>query len=307
MTRLRRILPARVVGAWLLGLALLAGCAAREPVCGPSEAETKVRYGQGVLWRIERPDVAPSYLFGTMHSKDPEITRLEEPVAAQFDGAHSLAVEVVQTSRAVRAYRSAMEIPNGNLELLIGSERLRLVEAVGARYGLSERRLRTLKPWALSVLFSVPPAEALAARPTLDKVLEEKAKGRDIPVYGLESVEEQIDLFDGLDLERQIALLDAALAENWRIECWWDEVMKPAYLTGDLSTLYLLGRPPVIDGDDFLWRTLIVERNRRMVERMQDRLFDGDAFIAIGAAHLPGDLGVLNLLAQQSYQVDRIY
>ena len=304
---MQRIVPARLVGAWLLGLALLAGCAPRGSVCGPSEAETEVRYGQGVLWRIERPDAAPSYVFGTMHSKDPEITRLAEPVAARFDGAHSLAVEMVQTPRAVRAYRRAMEIPNGDLELLIGPERMKMVVEVGARYGLSERRLRRLKPWALSVLFSVPPAEARAARPTLDKVLEVQAEGRAMPVYGLESVEEQIDVYDGLDLEHQIALLDAALAENWRIECWWEEAMKPAYLTGDLSTLYALGTPPVIDGDDFLWRTLIVDRNRRMVERIQDRFLEGDAFIAVGAAHLPGDLGVLNLLVEQGYRVDRIY
>lgn len=299
--------PAKAVGAWLLGVALVAGCASREPVCGPSEAAAEVLYGEGVLWRIERPDAAPSHLFGTMHSKDPEITRLAEPVAAQFDGAHSLAVEVVQTPRAVRAYRGAMKIPNGDLELLIGPERMHLVEEVGARYGLPERRLRRFKPWALSVLFSTPPAEARADRPTLDQALEEKAGEREMPVYGLENVQEQVDVYDSLALDRQIALLDAALAENWRIECWWQEVMKPAYLTGDLGTLYALSTPPVIDGDDFLWRTLIVERNARMVERMQGLLAEGDAFIAVGAAHLPGDSGILNLLAEQGYQLARMY
>jgi uncharacterized protein YbaP (TraB family) len=290
-----------------LSVTLLAACAPREPVCGPSEAGTEIRYGQGVLWRVERRDAAPSYLFGTMHSKDPEITRLAKPVAAQFDGAHSLAVEVVQTPSAVRAYRDAMEIANGDLELLIGPERMTLVEEVGARYGLPEWRLRRLKPWALSVLFSVPPAEMQTRRPTLDQVLEEKAEEREMPVYGLESVEEQIDAYDGLDLDRQIALLDAALAENWRIDCWWEEVMKPAYLTGDMSTLYALIAPQVIDGDDFLWRTLIVERNVRMVERMENRLVEGNAFIAVGAAHLPGDLGILNRLTEQGYQVAPIY
>lgn len=314
MIRLRSIAPARVVGAWLLSVTFLAGCASalREPACelsgiGRGEAGAEIPFGQGVLWRVEPPDAPPSHVFGTMHSRDPEVIRLPEPVAAQFNDARSLAVEVVQTPRAVRVYRRAIEIQDGDLELLIGSEQLKSVEQVGVRYGLPERRLRELKPWVLSVLFSMPPAEVRAPGPTLDRVLEERAAERDIPIYGLESIEEQIDVYDGLDLDRQIALLDAALAENRRIDCWWEQVIKPAYLMRDIGTLYALATPQAIDGDDFLWRALIVERNVRMAERMQDLLDEGNAFIAVGAAHLPGDLGILNLLAQQGYQVARIY
>jgi len=40
---------------------------------------------------------------------------------------------------------------------------------------------------------------------------------------------------------------------------------------------------------------------------MQPRLEEGNAFIAIGAGHLPGDEGVLNLLYQQGYKVTRVY
>lgn len=302
-----------MVGAWLC-ITLLAGCASalREPACdlpgiGRGEAGAEIPYGQGVLWRIERPDAPPSHVFGTMHSRDPEVIRLAEPVAAQLDDARSLAVEVMQTPRAVQVYRRAIEIQDGGLELLIGSERMKSVERAGVRYGVPEPRLRELKPWVLSVLFSLPPAEVRAPRPTLDQVLEERAAEHEIPIYGLEGIEEQIDVYDGLDLDRQIALLDAALAENWRIDCWWEQVIKPAYLMRDVGTLYALSTPQAIDGDDFLWRTLIVERNVRMVERMRDRLLEGNAFIAVGAAHLPGDVGILNLLAQHGYEVARVY
>ena len=265
-----------------------------------------VPYDQGVLWRVEREATPPSHIFGTMHAKDPEVTRLAEPVAAQFAGARSLAVEVVQAPAAVQAYRRAIEIADGDLEMLIGRERMQLVIEVGARYGIPEVQLRRLKPWVLSVLFGMPPHVVRDRRPVLDEVLENAAKSRALPVYGLESIEEQIDAFDRLDLGRQIGLLDAALAENWRIDCWWEQVIKRSYLARDTGTLYALTTAQMAD-DDVLWRALIRERNLRMVERMQDRLLKGHAFVAVGAIHLPGDLGILDLLAKQGYHISPVY
>ncbi|HLT00594.1 MAG TPA: TraB/GumN family protein [Geminicoccaceae bacterium] len=310
MIAARSIRPMRDWGAWLLCVTLLAGCAAGPSPSGCSlpevEAAARIPFGQGVLWRIEPPDAPPSYLLGTLHSRDPEIVRLPEPVAARLDQAQSLSVEVLQTPRAMQVYRRMIELEDGDLEDLIGPARMAAVERAGARYGVSEPRLRELKPWVLSVLFSVPPADMTEGRPMLDRVLEERAAERGIPVYGLERIEEQIGAYDRLDLEQQIALLDAALAQNPQIECWWEQVIKPAYLGRDAGTLYAL-MPKTIDGDATLWRALIVERNARMVERMRPRLREGNAFIAVGAAHLPGEDGILSLLSRQGYDVVPIY
>jgi len=299
----------RVAGAWLLCATLLKGCAAGLPdaACAPPDVEATagIPFGQGLLWRIEPPDAPPSYLFGTLHSRDPEIVRLPAPVAARLDEAQSLSVEVLQTPQAAEVYARAIELEGRDLEDLIGPARMRAVVRAGARYGMPETRLRELKPWVLSVLFGLPPTE-MTARATLDGVLEERAAARGIPVYGLERIEEQSGAFDRLDLEQQIALLDAALAQNPQIECWWQQVIKPAYLGGDAGTLYAL-TPKTVDGDDTLWRALIVERNARMVERMQPRLREGGAFIAVGAAPLPGEAGILSLLARQGHDVAPIY
>ena len=306
------MLPASVAHAWL-GIAVLAGCASAppEPACDlrglvPGEAEVAIPYGEGVLWRVEREGTSPSHVFGTMHAKGPEITRLPGPVAARFAAAESVGVEVIPTPAAVQALESAIELPGGDLELLIGPERMRRVEEAGARYGAPERRLRRMKPWALALLFAIPPREVRDRRPPLDQVLVNSAAARDVPVFGLESMEEQIESFDGLDLDSQIAMLDQALAENSRIECWWQQVLEPLYLTRDTGTLYALLAPRRTD-DEEVWGALIRDRNVRMVERMQSRLLDGGTFVAVGAAHLPGDSGVLDLLAEQGYRISAIY
>ena len=52
---------------------------------------------------------------------------------------------------------------------------------------------------------------------------------------------------------------------------------------------------------------LLYQRNERMVEKMEARLAEGRAFIAMGALHLYGDRGVLALLAQRGYKVTPVY
>ena len=56
-----------------------------------------------------------------------------------------------------------------------------------------------------------------------------------------------------------------------------------------------------------LIKKILVDRNYTMTERMQPMLESGNAFIAIGAMHLPGEEGVLSLLAKNDYEISLVY
>jgi uncharacterized protein len=285
-------------------------------VCAAAQAATvEPLYGKGLLWRVEQTGLRPSYLFGTLHSSDPRVTRLPEPVAAVFGNATSLTIEVVRTPAVEAELLHARLLERGdNLAALVGPERFERVKEVGARYGLAEAQLRQFKPWALMTLFSVPPAELLGRRSStalpLDWMLQERAEQRGIPVYGLESAAEQIGLFDELGAEAQIALLDDAITQNPRVDWWWQS-FRDAYLARDVSAIFSLMTGQMAADDDELGRRFmrraVDERNLRMVERMASRLAEGDAFIAVGSLHLRGEQGLLNLLAQRGYRVTRVY
>ena len=83
------------------------------------------------------------------------------------------------------------------------------------------------------------------------------------------------------------------------------------YVRGDLAGLVALNDAHLDVGDPELERRLnkavIQDRNRRMARRLKPVLRKGRAFVALGALHLPGKEGVLNLLQQQGYRIERVY
>jgi hypothetical protein len=104
-----------------------------------------------------------------------------ETFAAAFETARSLTIEVAHTPEFDRAAERALKVQGGNVESLAGPERLRRIRAAGARYGVQLQALRQFEPWALYVLFSLPPAEIQGSRRTLDFALQDRA-GAQVPV-----------------------------------------------------------------------------------------------------------------------------
>jgi uncharacterized protein YbaP (TraB family) len=129
-------------------------------------------------------------------------------------------------------------------------------------------------------------------------------------VYALETLAEQVNVFDTLPTEDQVAHLRAAAiprAEKRRLQA----ILKEAYLRRDLDAIFRLAshdeRPGNRPTREKVEKRLLDDRNSRMVERMLPRFDEGGAFIAVGAAHLPGDVGVLRLLERRGYTVTRLY
>ncbi len=278
----------------------------------PTQAGERL-YGQGRLWEVARDGQTPNYLFGTMHTSEAAVTALPAPVARALDGAAGLVLEVILDQGAQMTMAQAMMLNDGRtLGQIIGPELLGKVGATAGRYGLPAAQLQVFRPWAVMAMFSLPPAELArqqAGQQPLDQALGTRAAGNGTPVTALESIEEQIAVFADLDEADQIALLETTLALNPQIDAIFAR-MKSAYLAGDLAALHAMSKEQQAGGDQALnelfERRLIEARNHRMAERMLGRLAQGGAFVAVGALHLSGDQGILHLLEQQGYAVERV-
>ncbi len=265
------------------------------------------RFDRGLLWRVEAPGTAPSYLFGTLHHDDERVLALSPKVRRAFAGARTYALEMLEDEPAVRRFRAAMVTRAPELPELLGADAFQRLDAILAERGVPREARPRLKPWA-ALLVLLRPADGPMI--ILDKLLALEAEKQGKRLVPLETVEEQIDAVDGLPADSQLALLRAVEADYDRIRGAF-RPMVSAYLEGDLAALWRINAQAM--GDDpglavhngrFLER-LLFERNRRFADRLAPLLRQGRVFAAFGAMHLYGERGVLALLAQHGFRVRR--
>ena len=266
------------------------------------------QFARGVLWEVSGAGSAANYLLGTIHSDDPRVTRIPAEIEQAFNAAKSFTAELDMDMTSMLSAQQAMLLPDGQtLEGVIGTARFRRAAELMTQYGLPEPVINKMKPWAIAVQLNLPkPQSGLF----LDLLLYQQALGKGIPVHGLETVTEQLSVFDAMPMPKQIVMLDEAL-EDYKLMPAMIEKLVQLYLQRDLAGLQAYNTQQMQKSDkalaDYVEQKLVVERNRRMVERMQPHLREGKAFIAVGALHLPGEHGILNLLQEQGYKLRVLY
>jgi uncharacterized protein len=193
----------------LFGLALLSPAVAK-PVpttCGAtdlmklmakSEPETyqkiitasrTIPNGDGMLWRVEKPGVQPSYLFGTMHSTDPRLDRQMSRIRPLIARSGSVAVEISELvtpglkDKAAQQIAQAGVARSGNaLEGLSPRANRTLVEAALQSRGISPERAERFETWFLIVALSSPQCErerrALGLISVDEKIGQSREKSR---------------------------------------------------------------------------------------------------------------------------------
>ena len=297
----RRIMP--VFAASLRALALAAAMLA----CAPAPAQP---YGQGLLWRVEKPGAAPSHLFGTIHLDDRRVTNLPPPVQQALDGARSFTLEVSLEPPNVVELASRMVYSDGRtLPQATGDDLYRRVVPLLEKNGLPEPAVRMFKPWAVMLLLVMPQQNAAEV---LDFRLLRAAQARGLPVRELETVGDQVAAFERLTERDQVVLLRQTVDTHARFPQLTERLVG-AYLQRDLAAMWRIneeqsaGRPELAGVSGQFAQKLVFDRNRLMAERMQPQLAAGGAFVALGALHLYGEQGVLRLLERQGWRVIRIY
>lgn len=284
---------------------LLPTPAAAEPPAPCAQPRQPCR---GLLWRIESRATPPSYLFGTVHVSDPRVTRLAPPVQKALDGAASFTSEMFTNGPGLVHMAEAMYFNNHQrLSALLGPAWYARLQQTLKHHGIPGGDLDRKKPWAVFMMLARPADQRPGIH--LDLALEIASIHQGKRVYALETMAEQIAVFNELPIEDQIDVLKSAL-DRFDQTNRLHEQMLLLYLARDLSGLFrMIESEPV--GDQRLHKVMLERllwaRNRRMLERMQPRLKEGNAFIAVGAGHLPGPQGLLALLHRAGYRVTPVY
>ncbi|WP_439815259.1 TraB/GumN family protein [Zavarzinia sp. CC-PAN008] len=269
-------------------------------------------HGQGRLWQVQRGDAPPSYLFGTMHSADPRVTTLPAPIDKAFKATRTLLLELRAADMGMTAMIGFMVMLDGRtLDNVLGPELYQQTRAVLQTYGLPSVMIDRLSPTGVIAMLSLPPSEIALMRTgakPLDLDLEQRAEGKSI--HALETAQEQIAAFAEIPEAMKIEWIRASVERQQEMGSAYEEMLN-LYTKGDLAGIYRLSREisdevdPALDAH--LQKALLVDRNVRMVERMTPYLEKGQAFVAVGAAHMPGDDGILALLERAGWTVTKAF
>ncbi|MCO6184898.1 TraB/GumN family protein [Rhizobium sp. L1K21] len=296
---------------------LLAGLQEKDPEAYARIARqaADIPNSESIFWKVEKDGVPASYLFGTMHLSDPRVVDMPEGAHEAFEAADTLIVEsdeILDQQKASAALLSQPQLTTftdgKSITDYLTPEERKLLEADLKGRGVPLFAVSKMKPWLLSSFVSMPVCEAArkaSGRPFLDQKLVMEAAASGKKIVGLETLAEQLEIMASLPMDMHIKGLMSAI--------------KDPQLTRDgmetLITLYDQGKAawlePVSkylypeDDDGFSMaefeQKMVITRNHHMAERAADTLAKGNAFMAVGALHLSGKEGLVQLLRDEGF------
>ncbi|MBW6423909.1 TraB/GumN family protein [Rhizobium sp. XQZ8] len=281
----------------------------------------KVPNAKGIFWKIEKDGLDTSYLFGTMHVSDPRVLDLPESVEdARYDASVVIveSTEVLDMKKAmgrVLMQPDMMWLPDGKrLEDYLSKEDAeRLAAGLKAR-GMVLSAVNRMRPWLISSTLAGTGCEGKRQAKgikMLDMQIAFDAIDEDIPLEGLETFEEQFAAMNSVSTEKQVQNLLTMVTSGVQTRDF-TETMIQLYEAGDFSLIWpmLTGRyasDPLVatSGISEFEDAMLIKRNHLMAERSARFLTEGGAFIAVGALHLQGEKGLVELFRKQGYTVTR--
>jgi uncharacterized protein YbaP (TraB family) len=263
------------------------------------------------LWRVSNSTGAV-YLVGSIHLLTKDYYPLSPALDAAFKDSDLLVEEAdlgeMETPASQFALLTRGLLPAGqSLDKVVSPSTYALVTKRVNDLGMPIEPLRRFKPWmlAMTIVEMEWQKAGFDASLGLDRHFYDRARAEGKPVQGLETVDYQVSLFDGMTMEEQDRMLAESLkdVEEERANLF---ALTDAWKAGDAPALERIVLDDLKD-DPVLYQRLLVGRNRNWLPR-PDALFarNGRAFVVVGAAHLVGPDGLLAMFRAKGYRVDQL-
>jgi uncharacterized protein len=252
------------------------------------------------------------YLAGSVHLLRSKDATLPSAFNRAYADAEALVMEIDLDDLDPAAAQSWM-LANGmftdgqTLSGAIGQQRFDKVEKEGNRLGLPVEALEQLEPWLVAMTLAQLQYMKLGFDPEqgVEKQLQRKAMQDHKEITGLETLEEQLGLLSGLSAADQAKFLDLTLEEMHEMEGETDSLLA-AWRNGNAQKLASML------SDEYkvapaLYRMLIADRNKRWMPQIEKLLKgDKDYLVVVGALHLVGNGGLLELTKAKGFEAKQL-
>lgn len=281
-------------------LVVFSCCEAQEKRVDPK------RNNQSLLWKITRDDMArPSYLFGTIHLLCKADLIWTSAMKKSLEACQEICFEMDMDDPSVMM-QVALGMVNDNGKMLkdyFTEADYKLIERfVTDSLGMNIATLQQMKPAALQSLFATK-AVHCSEPVSYEAILLEEAQKLKKEITGLEEAREQLQLFNQIPADSTVREL-VQMAKDYSEEREEFGKMLQAYKKQDLQTLHEIIEESRTEGSDLT--IFLDDRNKKWIERMEERMEQQPVFFAVGAGHLPGENGIIQLLRTNGYTVEPV-
>ncbi|MDP2602226.1 MAG: TraB/GumN family protein [Deltaproteobacteria bacterium] len=263
------------------------------------------------LWKV-RSEKHSIYILGSIHFLKKESYPLKKSIEQAFDAVSKLVLEIdLQSATAEKTQQLTLEkglFRDGTtLQQSVDKETYDLAERRARELGIDLRAMNPLKPWLVALTLAAMKLQKLGFDPNygVDRYLAERAKRNGKSTGGLESLELQIGLLDGLSRRDQEMMLRETLKELDQLDKGVEQLVQ-FWMKGEVGAVeqwLLAGMREYPE----VYAEVIVKRNRRWLPQIEKMIAQGEnAMVIVGAADLVGREGVIELLKQLGYTVEQL-
>jgi uncharacterized protein YbaP (TraB family) len=254
----------------------------------------------GLLWRIEAPNGKVSHVFGTIHVDDARVTDFSPALLKALEQSDVFMMETLPPTDPTMYY-----LPNHNLRETLTEQEWDKAKQLAELHAMHDDVIMRMKPWLLAMLFDLPTG---LGPYTQDIRLYAKAQELGKEVDGLEDTHAHFTLLDSLSREEQLTILRSVLERSQEEKKRDFEELLNAYLKGDAAVIAKVDEKATASTLlPELWQKmrtkLLEERNAAMAEHIADKAEHSKLFVAVGAAHLAGEDGIISRLRKTGYKV----
>lgn len=262
---------------------------------------TQAQQQSSLLWEISGNDFKqPSYVFGTFHAMCKTDFDFHDSIKAKLSRTCLLVEELDMTDASMQVkMMQSLASSKPMASYFPAAQFEQMNKQFQEITGVPLTMLNNFKPFmsmSMLLLKSLPCAEQVQP----EMLLIQYAKTKNIPVKGLEQVEEQLAAIDKQPLDSQAVALQKMVMRFDSVQQAFTQLTE-VYKKKHIDSLYHFMRGSGMD--DAFETALLSERNLRWIPRIKAIATQQPSFFAVGAGHLGGDQGVIALLRKEGYTV----
>ena len=284
-------------------------CPGAELIIDKSVAD---KSGKHFLWQASAGK-GTLFLLGSIHFGTAQMYPLPQVMTTSFGTSDTLVVEadignVDQGQLAQLIASKAMYLDGSTLRQHLPDKTWQKLEQVAQSMAVPVELLNMQKPWFVSMTLTTLALKQLGFSEEygIDAYFLRLAQGKK-KIVELEGLAWQLSLFDQLTSVEQVMMLEESLRELGEGKVFFDKMLRH-WQAGDAKGIQSMFNEGLMAeaGGSRLNRIIMLDRNKSMAEKLH-RLAEkgGRYFVVVGAGHLPGRQGIVELLRRQGYQVNQ--